>query len=143
MKIVTALAGILVLIAACSRATENETQNGGAASNPAAASELVLAKAPQEGARVTSPLSIEGTAPSNWYFEGQFQAKLIGADGAIIAEAPALPQTDWQVEGPVAFIADLGFEVSRDTPATLVLQEDMTAEGQTPREKRIALVLAR
>ena len=126
----------LMVLAACSPpASKNQP-------DAVAASELVLSHAPSEGARVSSPLTLEGTAPNDWYFEGQFLAKLIGADGAIIAEAPALPQTDWQKPGPVAFVADLVFEVAADTPATLVLQEDMTPEGQTPREKRIALVLA-
>lgn len=126
----------LMVLAACSPpASKNRP-------DPVVASELVLSHAPSEGARVTSPLTLEGTAPNDWYFEGQFQTKLLGADGATIAEAPALPQTDWQKPGPVAFVADLVFEVAADTPATLVLQEDMTPEGQAPRERRIGVVLA-
>lgn len=126
----------LIVLAACSPpASKNRP-------DPIAATQIVLTHAPGEGARVTSPLSIEGTAPNDWYFEGQFQTRLVGADGATIAEAPGLPQSDWQKPGPVPFLADLAFDVTADTPATLVLQEDMTPEGQAPREKRINVVLA-
>lgn len=127
---------IPLVLAACSPPVSKKGPD------PIAATELVLNRAPDEGARVASPLTLEGTAPNDWYFEGQFQAKLIDADGAIVAEAPALAQTDWLKPGPVAFVADLMFEVGNDTPATLVLREDMTPEGQEPREKRIAVVLA-
>jgi Immunoglobulin-like domain of bacterial spore germination len=147
----------LALLSACSPPAEKAKQpdasdaigagaeraGAGVAREGVASSELTLSKAPREGALVASPISVEGTAPHDWYFEGQFRAQLIDAQGAVLAQAPALPQSDWQKPGPVPFIADLAFDVDADTPATLVLQEDMPAEGRAPREKRIALVLAR
>ena len=101
----------------------------------------VIISAPASGARVTSPLVVEGTAPGDWYFEAQFPAKLVGADGAIIAEAPAMSQSDWMTEAPVAYRAQLTFEVAQETPATLVLQEDMPADNAHPRETSIPVVL--
>ncbi len=119
---------------------EVAADNTGVARAGLASADLVLTKAPAAGARVTSPLSIEGSAPNDWYSAGQFVAQLVNADGIIIAQSPALPQSDWQKPGPVPFIADLAFEVDADTPATLLLQEP---DGNAPREKRIAVVLAR
>ncbi len=148
----------LALLAACSPPAEKAKQpdasdsisagaeraaGAGIAREGMASSELILSKAPSAGARVTSPISVEGSAPNDWYFEGQFRAQLINAQGAVLAQSPALPQSDWQKRGLVPFIADLVFDVDADTPATLVLQEDMPAEGRPPREKRIAVVLGR
>ncbi|MBK8545595.1 MAG: hypothetical protein IPL62_19945 [Caulobacteraceae bacterium] len=92
-------------------------------------------------ARVTSPFVVEGLAPGDWYFEAQFVAKLVGADGAVIAEAPARAQSDWMTEAPVRYRAEFTFNVTQDTPATLVLQEDMPADNTSPREITIPVML--
>lgn len=104
---------------------------------------LATVDAPLANARVTSPLVATGTAPADWIFEAVFAAKLVGADGATIAEGPAQSQDDW-TNGAAThpFRAELAFNVTQDTPATLVLQEDMPQEGATPREVRVPVVLA-
>ena len=61
-----------------------------------------------------------------------FQARLIGADGKVIAEVPAQAQTDWTKEGPVPFVAAFTFDVPADTPATLTLAEDMYGSEDHP-----------
>ncbi len=101
----------------------------------------VVINAPASGAHVASPLIVEGTAPGDWYFEAQFPAKLVDADGTVIAEAPAMSQSDWMTEAPVPYRAQLTFNVVQDTPATLVLQEDMPADNASPREVSIPVVL--
>jgi hypothetical protein len=94
------------------------------------------AEAPRtELATVATPL------PGDWYFEAVFAASLVGADGKVIAEAPARAQTDWTAPGPKVFVAELPFTVTADTPATLILQEDMPPEDAPPREVRIQVVL--
>lgn len=99
--------------------------------------------APLAGARVTSPLTVTGTAPANWYFENQFPVRLVDAQGAEIAFAPATPRVNWTENAePKQFDASLTFSVTADTPATLVLQEDMPGEGEEPREVRVDVVLA-
>ena len=97
----------------------------------------------EAGARVNSPFVIEGAAPGDWYFEAQFVAKLVGANGDVIAEAPARAQSDWMTEAPVRYRAEFAFNVTQDTPATLVLQEDMPADNAAPREVTIPVVLVR
>jgi Immunoglobulin-like domain of bacterial spore germination len=91
--------------------------------------------------RVKSPLSLKGVAPNNWFFEAVFPVQLLDANGIVIAEAPAQAQTDWTTEGPVPFVADLSFAVSGDTPATLVLAEDMPSGLPGQREVRIPVTL--
>lgn len=91
--------------------------------------------------RVKSPLSVKGIAPNNWFFEAVFPVQLLDANGIVIAEAPAQAQSDWTVEGPVPFVAELAFAVNGDTPATLVLAEDMPSGLPGQREVRIPVTL--
>jgi hypothetical protein len=135
MRIVFALAALFA--AACTPpAPQSEP-----VSEVVTALDVATVDAPVAGARVTSPLAITGTAPGNWYFENQFPVQLVGADGAIIAEAPAHPRVSWTDPGDKVFDATLTFSVTTDTPATLVLQEDMPGEDETPPETRVEVVL--
>jgi hypothetical protein len=101
----------------------------------------IVVATPSAGARVTSPLRVEGTAPGDWFFEAVFPAQLVGADGAIIAEAPAQAQRDWMTEAPVPYVAELRFSVTRETPATLVLREDMPSGLPGQREISVPVLL--
>ncbi len=83
--------------------------------------------APMAGARISSPLSVEGVAPNNWFFEAVFPLEL-SVDGEVISRAPAQPQTDWTVEGPVKFRGELKFDVTAEREAMLTLAEDMPRE---------------
>ncbi|MFZ2030602.1 MAG: Gmad2 immunoglobulin-like domain-containing protein [Vitreimonas sp.] len=95
---------------------------------------------PAPFARVTSPLTVTGIS-RGWYFEGSFPAHLEGADGHVIAEAPAQAQGDWMTSAPVPFSATLIFTVTQDTPANIVLEQDMPREGQEPQRVTIPVVL--
>lgn len=131
------LAALGLLLAACSE-PQQPAQTTAVAPDTASA---VIVNTPAPNARVTSPFVVEGTATGDWYFEAQFPAQLIGADGALIAEAPARAQSNWMTEAPVPYRAEFSFTVTAETPATLVLQEDMPADNANPREVRIPVVL--
>jgi hypothetical protein len=129
-------------LAACSQPAAT-TAEAPAPTEADARSTSVQLDAPQAGARVTSPLAVTGTAPAGWYFENQFPVSLIDAQGNTIAQAPATPRVNWTENAhPKQFDASLTFSVTTETPATLVLQEDMPQEGVPPRELRIPIVLA-
>jgi hypothetical protein len=138
---------IALALAACSPPNpEGAKQDDPAASiatEPAPASmDVAVLDTPLPGARVTSPLRVTGTAPANWYFENQFPVRLVDAQGADITMAPATPRVNWTENAePKVFDAELTFNVTVDTPATLVLQEDMPREDATPRETRVPVVL--
>jgi hypothetical protein len=101
----------------------------------------IMVATPAAGARVTSPLRVEGTAPGDWFFESMFPAELRGADGALIAEAPAQAQRNWMTEAPVPYVAELTFSVTQETPAMLVLKEDMPSGLPGQREISVPVVL--
>ncbi len=130
----------LVVLSACTPATEPVQQPVASAPPevaieptlmadeiPAPNGEITVTGVKAE-ARVTSPLVVEGLVKSDWIFEGQFPAR-IEVDGKPISEAPAryeLPQ-DGSYPETMKFRAELPFDVAAETPATLVLQEDMPA----------------
>jgi len=127
--------GAVLAFTACSPQPARETPEP----TPGAEVELATVSTPVSGARVTSPLRVSGVAPANWFFENQFPVRLIDANGAEIAFAPAHPRVSWTDPGPKEFDAELSFSVTG--PATLVLEEDMPGEGNEPRQVRIPVVL--
>ncbi len=140
--LLTALSALALAACTPPANTEAPAQSAETAAREAL-SDLASVAAPAEGARVTSPLSVTGVAPANWYFENQFPVRLLDAQGEVIAEAPAHPRVNWTANAePKEFDAELSFTVSADTPATLVLQEDMPGDGETPREVRLPVTLA-
>lgn len=132
-------------LAACSPPQAEKTEAPPAAEAPPAQTGAATVDGVAEGARLTSPATLEGVAPKDWYFEAQFPAMLVGADGRVIAEAPAMAESDWTAPNndPIRFRIAFTFAVTQDTPATLVLQEDQPGEDNPPaRETRIPVVLA-
>jgi hypothetical protein len=124
-------------IAACSPAPTPAP-----AADNAVVADIAVVGAPAANARVASPLAVTGTAPANWYFENQFPVRLLDAQCVEIAFAPANPRVNWTENAePKQFDAELSFNVQSETAATLVLQEDMPREGETPREVRIPVTL--
>lgn len=131
----------LALIAALAACTPPSAPAPDAPAAAESIGDLAVVDAPAPGARVTSPLAITGTAPGNWFFENQFPVRLVDAQGATLAEGPARPRVSWTDPGDKQFDASLTFSVTQDTPATLVLEEDMPGEGNEPRTVRIDVVL--
>jgi hypothetical protein len=139
-----------LLIAGCQPASEtavtppDETAAAEAAAGAEPAPELVVST-PAVGARVTSPVRVEGSAPGPWYFEAVLPAQIV-VEGQMISEAPAQAQSDWMTTERVPFVAVLEFSVAAETPAELVLTEDMPKYDQNGeelplREVRIPVVL--
>ena len=116
---------------------------------PAPAGEITVTS-PAPGARVTSPLVVEGVASNTWFFEGVFPAEL-AFEGEVITQGPAEQQApdNWTNPGPVKFKATLTFDVTKEQPAELILREDMprpvspdSDEPGPARTLRIPVVLA-
>ena len=121
-------------LAACTDAQEAKIQRSAHAND-------IRIEMPEPEARISSPLVASGSADNSWYFEATFPARLMAQDGTIIAEAPAVAASDWTRPGQVPFNIEMAFTVDAETPATLVLEEDMPGENQTPRQVRIPVVL--
>jgi hypothetical protein len=81
---------------------------------------------PAPGAKVTSPLTVEGSVINNWMFEGVFPVEL-AVDGEVVTSAPGQQQApdNWTNPGPVKFKATVEFTVTEEKSAVLILKEDM------------------
>jgi hypothetical protein len=128
------LAAAAVMLAACSPAPVAKSDP-----EPVAA-DYATVDAPIANARVTSPLVVSGTAPTAWYEADQFDAILMGDDGTVFAQSAAIAGPADANGSP--FIAEFAFAVSGDTPATVILQQQVIGEDQDqPLEVRIPVVL--
>jgi hypothetical protein len=69
---------------------------------------------PQPNTKVTNPLSVKGTAPSNWFFEGQIHLKVVDENKNIIAGAAGTEVTpgSWMEDKPVEFMGTITFTTS-------------------------------
>lgn len=86
--------------------------------------------APQPNSEVTSPLTVSGTVPPGWMFEGSLPIQLVDADRKPLAQTAAQETVpgSWQANLPIAFTAKLTFTttassgfviLSKDNPSGL------------------------
>ncbi len=80
---------------------------------------------PTANSKVSSPLTITGTVPSGWMFEGSFPIKLVDSDRNLIAQGSAkeVNPGSWQSSKPVAFFVTLPFSTT-DASGYIVLMND-------------------
>ncbi len=96
----------------------------GASPTPVA-DDMVRIDAPLPGAKVSSPLTVMGSARGSWYFEASFPVILKDASGAVIAQKPAQAQGDWMTTDFVPFTVTLSFPAQpAGSHGTLILRKD-------------------
>lgn len=80
---------------------------------------------PKPGSTVTSPLSVQGTVPAGWMFEGGFPLLLTDENGVTISQilAKEVVPGSWTSGNPVTFEAELVFQTTSKS-GFLVLQKD-------------------
>lgn len=77
---------------------------------------------PAPGASVGSPLRLAGQAVGNWFFEGTFPVRIVGANGEELASGYVTADGPWMTTRFVAYKGALPFSVTEPTRATLILQ---------------------
>ncbi len=93
--------------------------------SPEPSSSIPNVSTPAANSKIKSPLSIKGTIPAEWMFEGTFPIKLLDSDKKIIAQtggAEVVPGS-WMEGGMVEFTATLTFKNSSGS-GTLVIEND-------------------
>ena len=106
----------------CRAGEETFTENIG---NELEKQDLIRLNTPRPNQKITSPLTIEGEARGNWFFEGDFPIVLTNWDGLIIAEGYATAQGDWMTEAFVKFKGELKFtKPEYKNNGALILQKD-------------------
>lgn len=82
---------------------------------------------PRPNTTVSSPLTINGEARGNWFFEASFPVVLTDWDGRIIAQGIATAQGEWMTTEFVPFTAKLEFvadPAAYSNRGSLILQKD-------------------
>lgn len=66
----------------------------------------------QENGVITSPVSIKGTVPSSWMFEGQFFIEIRDSEGRVLGSGVGkeVNPGDWSSGKPVDFSANITFK---------------------------------
>lgn len=85
---------------------------------------MVRVSMPLPNTKVTSPLTIKGSARGNWYFEASFPVELVDANGNQLTITPAQAQGDWMTTDFVPFSATLNWATSTTELGTLILHKD-------------------
>jgi hypothetical protein len=134
-----------LLLCACSpQAAKPEAPTAAVSPSPTQAAALTLTDptlAQLEGiapkARVTSPLSLTGLAPANWYFENSFPVVVTDVYGEKIGEAPASPtDVSWTDPDPVKkFAATVTFTTPLEQEGWIVLKQDMPGQDDKGDDK--------
>jgi len=86
--------------------------------------DIIKVKKPPTEEIIKSPLTIEGEARGNWYFEASFPIQLLDGNGKELAIKPAQAQGDWMTSSYVPFRAVLEFTKPATQYGTLVLKKD-------------------
>lgn len=86
---------------------------------------------PRVGDLLRSPLIVTGSAPSDWYFEGEFPIRLMDARGTVLAKSQAKAQRGWTRAGAVPFTARFSFRRSKARDGVLVLEKEIPSGRRT------------
>lgn len=91
---------------------------------PSASTKPVVTS-PKPGARVTSPLTVTGTVPAGWMFEGVFPIKLVDSTKKLIVQGQGKEKVpgSWQTGNPVEFTATLTFTTTAKS-GFIILEND-------------------
>lgn len=74
-------------------------------------SEMVEVTAPALGAEVASPITVEGNAPGNWFFEASAPVNVVDWDGKIIGEGYIQADGDWMTTDLVPFSGTIEYAI--------------------------------
>lgn len=85
---------------------------------------LIRVSTPRPNTVVQSPLSVEGMARGNWFFEASFPVRLIDASGIELGKVIAQAKGEWMTTEFVPFEATLTFTAPLSASGTLVLEKD-------------------
>lgn len=102
-----------------------------------ASDSLIHVTLPFPDAVVGKKFSVIGEARGSWFFEASFPVMVIGKDGVILDQRPAMAKGEWMTENFVPFQADMEIPETYIGPAKLILKND-NPSGETSRERSMS-----
>lgn len=100
---------------------------------------MISVSSPTANTQITSPLTIQGEAQGNWFFEASAPVTLVDTEGKVIAQGYIQAQEDWMTTDKVPFIGTLTFvKPGYGTRGFLILRKDNpSGEAQFDRSMQI------
>lgn len=92
----------------------------------------------QSNQTIQSPLTIEGKAKGNWFFEAVFPAIIFDGSGRELGRGQMRAEGDWMTENFVPFSGTIDFSPSLTATGTLVLRND-NPSGLPEKEKKVEI----
>jgi hypothetical protein len=86
--------------------------------------DLIQITKPRPNEVASSPIIITGQARGNWFFEGQFTAKLVDDRGQILNQTVIKSLADWTTTDFVPFAGELVFRLPSVKTGKLLLVKD-------------------
>lgn len=96
--------------------------------------DMVVVTSPYPGEKISSPLSVSGSARGGWFFEGSFPIDITDYEGNIIAQKYATAQGDWMVPRTVEvpFTGTIEFTVPEGvTRGYVVFKKDNPSDDRS------------
>lgn len=122
------LYGLTLLRASVDSATLLVDRKGGDSPRPDAGVQVV---SPRVGDVVRSPFTVTGTAPSDWYFDGEFPVRLLDSRGTVLGKSQAKSQRGWTRANAVPFVARFTFRRARTGDGVLILEKEIPSGRRT------------
>jgi len=91
---------------------------------PPAAADSIRIYSLQSNAGIVSPLTVDGEARGNWFFEAVFPVRVLDGDGTVIGAGQARAQSDWMTTDFVPFKAVVEFTQLKFSSGTVVFAKD-------------------
>lgn len=92
-----------------------------------------IVSTPAKNAVVSSPLTVKGTVPAGWMFEGVIGVKLVDTTGKLIKEAQGkeVNPGSWLSGNPVEFTSTLTFKTTATSGNILIESDNASGDRQT------------
>lgn len=101
-------------------------------------SDLIHVTKPLKNAVITSPVTVEGEARGNWYFEASFPVRILDGFGRELAVQPMQAEGEWMTTEFVPFKGTIAFNTPTTATGTIIFHKDNPSGlPQNDRELRI------
>lgn len=125
-------------VTATTTATSTSTSTSGIVHFPTDNSDRIRVTNISANQKIGSPLTIQGEARGNWYFEASFPVELLDGNGKRLVILPAQAIGEWMTIEFVPFSVTLTFAKPSTATGTLILRND-NPSGLPENERYISI----
>lgn len=98
--------------------------SGGPIDEPIDEELMVKVTSPKPNDAITSPVTVEGVARGNWYFEASFPVSILDANGRELSRTAVQAQGEWMTTEFVPFASTINFSTPTTQTGFVVFEKD-------------------